>query len=72
MPRTFTKSVRHLWRLFGRKPAAEKVDLTGRQVIVTGASPGSLGYETARVLAGWGACVRGDMHTPCRAHGRIP
>ena len=57
MPHTFTKSVRHLWRLFGRKPAAEKVDMTGRYVIVTGASPGSLGYETARVLAGWGACV---------------
>ena len=31
--------------------------MTGRQVIVTGASPGSLGYEAARVLAGWGASV---------------
>lgn len=57
MPHTFTKSARHLWRLYGRKPVAEKVDMTGRQVIVTGASPGSLGYETARVLAGWGAHV---------------
>ena len=57
MPHTFTKSVRHLWRLLGRKPMAEKVDMTGRHVIVTGASPNSLGYETARVLAGWGACV---------------
>ncbi len=57
MLHTFNKSVRHLWRRFGRKPMAEKVDMTGRQVIVTGASPNSLGYETARVLAGWGASV---------------
>ncbi|MCY3773248.1 MAG: SDR family NAD(P)-dependent oxidoreductase [Gemmatimonadetes bacterium] len=37
--------------------------MSGRHVIVTGASPGSLGYETARILASWGArvvatCVR--------------
>ena len=31
--------------------------MSGRQVIVTGTSPGSLGYETARTLAGWGADV---------------
>ena len=31
--------------------------MSGRIVIVTGASPGSLGYETARILAGWGATV---------------
>ena len=36
---------------------AERVDMSGRQVIVTGTSPGSLGYETARTLAGWGADV---------------
>ena len=57
MLHTFNKSVRHLWRRFGRKPMAEKVDMTGRHVIVTGASPNSLGYETARLLAGWGASV---------------
>jgi NAD(P)-dependent dehydrogenase (short-subunit alcohol dehydrogenase family) len=32
-------------------------DLTGRTVVVTGASPGSLGYATAAALAGWGARV---------------
>ena len=36
---------------------ASPVDLTGKQFIVTGASPGSLGYETAKTLAEWGALV---------------
>ena len=31
--------------------------MSGRYVIVTGASPKSLGYETARILASWGASV---------------
>ena len=58
MPHTFSKSARHLWRLFAtHKPMAEKVDMSGRNVIVTGASPHSLGYETAKVLAHWGASV---------------
>ncbi|NCF20085.1 MAG: SDR family NAD(P)-dependent oxidoreductase [Haliea sp.] len=38
-------------------PFAKKVDLTGRHVIVTGVGPGSLGYETAKTLAHWGALV---------------
>ena len=63
MPNSFFKTVNHLIRLFLSKPMAAPVDMTGRHVIVTGASPGSLGYETARILAGWGArvtatCVR--------------
>ncbi|MBK6807888.1 MAG: SDR family NAD(P)-dependent oxidoreductase [Sandaracinaceae bacterium] len=33
------------------------MDLHGRRVIVTGTSEGSLGYETARALATWGAEV---------------
>ena len=57
MPRTLAKSVSHLWRLCARKPMAERVDMSGRNVIVTGASPGSIGYETARILASWGARV---------------
>ena len=57
MPRTLAKSVNHLWRLCARKPMAERVDMAGRSVIVTGASPGSIGYETARILASWGARV---------------
>ena len=36
---------------------AEKVDMSGRCVIVTGASPHSIGFETALVLARWGASV---------------
>jgi NAD(P)-dependent dehydrogenase (short-subunit alcohol dehydrogenase family) len=36
---------------------AEPVDLSGKTFIVTGASPGSLGFETARTVANWGARV---------------
>ena len=57
MPDPFSKSVKHLARLFLPKPTAAPVDMSGRHMIVTGASPGSLGYETARTLAGWGATV---------------
>jgi retinol dehydrogenase-12 len=38
-------------------PFAEEVDLNGRHVIVTGVGPGSLGFETAKTLARWGAVV---------------
>ncbi|MDR3418275.1 MAG: SDR family NAD(P)-dependent oxidoreductase [Nevskia sp.] len=31
--------------------------MTGKHVIVTGAAPGSLGFETARILTDWGATV---------------
>ena len=57
MPRSFSKAAHHLCRLFTRKPTATRVDMSGRRIIVTGASPNSLGYETARILAGWGAFV---------------
>ncbi len=57
MPNPIAKSVKHLVQMFLRKPMAAPVDMSGRHVIVTGASPGSLGYETARILAGWGATV---------------
>ena len=57
MPHEFAKSVRHLWLLCTPKPMAERVDMSGRTVIVTGASLNSLGYETAKTLAGWGADV---------------
>lgn len=36
---------------------AERQDLTGKHFIVSGCSPGSLGYATARQLAVWGAKV---------------
>ena len=44
-------------RLFTSKPMAEEVDMSGRNVIVTGAAPNSIGYETAKILASWGATV---------------
>lgn len=44
-------------RLFTSKPMAEETDMSGRNVIVTGAAPNSIGYETARILASWGATV---------------
>ncbi|OUS24638.1 hypothetical protein A9Q99_24020 [Gammaproteobacteria bacterium 45_16_T64] len=52
------KMIRHLGRtLFGKAPMAPKVALDGKHIIVTGASPGSIGFETAKTLASWGACV---------------
>jgi retinol dehydrogenase-12 len=42
---------------FVSTPVAERVGLSGRQMIVTGCSVGSLGYATARQLASWGATV---------------
>ncbi|HEY1075932.1 MAG TPA: SDR family NAD(P)-dependent oxidoreductase [Fontimonas sp.] len=67
-----------LRRLFVRAPQAAAVDLTGRRAIVTGAAPGSIGAETARALAAWGADVvvttRGDAQAVARrlsAHGRV-
>jgi len=48
----------HLYeRLFTRYPLAEPQDLRGKKIIVTGAAVGSIGYETAKALAAWGATV---------------
>ena len=49
--------VLHAAYLLAPKPTARAVDLSGRHILVTGASSGSLGYETARTLATWGAHV---------------
>ncbi len=57
MPNTLSKSASHILQLFTSKPMAQKVDLSDRNIIVTGATPDSIGYETARILAGWGATV---------------
>ena len=48
---------RRIRNLFAAAPYAERVDLRGKRIIVTGASPGSIGFETARALAAWGAAV---------------
>ncbi|MDE0064110.1 MAG: SDR family NAD(P)-dependent oxidoreductase [Gammaproteobacteria bacterium] len=57
MPSSIVKGIGHVYRLFRPKPMAERVDLCGRRIVVTGSSPGSIGYETARTLARWGADV---------------
>jgi NAD(P)-dependent dehydrogenase (short-subunit alcohol dehydrogenase family) len=44
-------------RRFVTAAYADSVDLAGKKIIVTGATPGSLGFETARTLASWGASV---------------
>ena len=49
--------VLHTAYLLAPKPTARAVDLSGRHILVTGASRGSLGHETARTLAAWGARV---------------
>jgi NAD(P)-dependent dehydrogenase (short-subunit alcohol dehydrogenase family) len=48
---------RRIRSLFAAAPYAEPVDLRSRKIIVTGASPGSIGFATARTLAAWGATV---------------
>ncbi|MYA06693.1 MAG: SDR family NAD(P)-dependent oxidoreductase [Holophagales bacterium] len=52
-----SKAFHHMWELCSPKPVAERVDMSGRKVIVTGATPGSIGYQVARTLAAWGADV---------------
>jgi NAD(P)-dependent dehydrogenase (short-subunit alcohol dehydrogenase family) len=51
-------SAYHFFRSFVVKVSfATPVDLQGKQIIITGTSPGSIGFETARILASWGARV---------------
>jgi NAD(P)-dependent dehydrogenase (short-subunit alcohol dehydrogenase family) len=44
-------------RAFVRATFADPIDMTGKTVVVTGCSPGSLGFASARTLAEWGANV---------------
>jgi NAD(P)-dependent dehydrogenase (short-subunit alcohol dehydrogenase family) len=46
-----------LHRLLLRPAFALPADLRGRRAVVTGTAPGSIGYQTARTLAAWGAAV---------------
>jgi NAD(P)-dependent dehydrogenase (short-subunit alcohol dehydrogenase family) len=46
-----------LHRALVRAADAPVVDVTGKRIIVTGAAPGSIGGETARLLKEWGAEV---------------
>lgn len=52
-----TRSSACLRRLFVQAAWATPVDLRGRQIVVTGAGPDSIGAATARTLAAWGATV---------------
>lgn len=46
-----------LRNLFVSAPFAQPADLAGKKIIVTGVAPNSIGFETARTLASWGAQV---------------
>ena len=46
-----------LRRLLRRHPAVTAVNLAGKNIVVTGAGPGSIGETTAILLAQWGATV---------------
>lgn len=48
---------RAIRRPFVTAVMADRVDLRGKNIVVTGATPGSLGFETALALASWGASV---------------
>ncbi|MCG8312409.1 MAG: SDR family NAD(P)-dependent oxidoreductase [Pseudomonadales bacterium] len=53
-----SKMLRHVWqRFFMPHPEATPVDMTGKQIVVTGCAPGSIGYLTAKTLVAWGADV---------------
>lgn len=53
-----TKMRNHVARkLFSKPPYAPYVNLTGKKIIVTGASPGSIGFTTAKTFLLWGATV---------------
>lgn len=55
-------------RAFVRSVFADAVDMSGKIVVVTGCSPGSLGFASARTLAEWGATV---VATSRRDHDKI-
>lgn len=47
------------------KPKATPVDMTGKYVLVTGASENSVGFSTSKVLADWGANVSTTCLSDC-------
>lgn len=56
MPEQHSSQIRTWRRLIGLRLAQPR-NLKGKLIVVTGASPGSIGYATARSLAQWGAQV---------------
>ena len=61
MPNPIIKTATHLVRMFLSKPKAAPVDMSGRIVIVTGASPGSLGIRNRKDPGRLGRNGRGDQ-----------
>ena len=58
MPSDFANIVVQTYRrVLLAKPMAARVDMSGRNVIVTGGARQSIGYQVARTLAAWGADV---------------
>ncbi len=58
MPGDAVKTVVQTYRrIVSPKPMAARVDLTGRNMIVTGGAQDSIGYQVAKTLASWGANV---------------
>lgn len=57
----------NLRRLFVSVTPAMPCDLQDRKIIVTGATPGTLGFATARLLAAWGADIVISTRAQCEA-----
>lgn len=55
--------LKRLRNIFVNAPFTAKQNLAGRKFIVTGASPNSLGYATAKLLLQWGAEVTISQRT---------
>ncbi len=57
-PNDNPKMLKHINRkLFQKAPKAYPHNLAGKHIIITGTTPGSIGFETAKTLATWGARV---------------
>jgi NAD(P)-dependent dehydrogenase (short-subunit alcohol dehydrogenase family) len=55
--RRYTAALGRACRRLSGAARAQPRDLSGRVYLVTGIAPGSIGFETARALAAWGATV---------------
>lgn len=64
-PSILGKILRHIRFLLSSPDVSGRIDLSGRNVLITGVAFKSIGYETARILATWGANVTGTtLHNP--------
>lgn len=57
-PNDIPKMLKHINRkLFQKAPMAYPHNMASKHIIITGATPGSIGFETAKTLATWGARI---------------